>query len=207
MKLYAHPMSTCTRKVLCTLAEKGAQADFVLVDIMKGDAKKPEHLARQPFGQVPAFEDGDFKLYESRAIIRYLDETLPGTALRPADAKGRAKMEQFISVEQSNFTPPAMKIIMQAFFGPMMGKQPDDAIVNEGKAGVNRALDVLDAALAGNDYLLGKQFTLADICYMPYIEYLYAAGAGDELVGKRPNVGPWWRRISERASWQKAIGK
>src|SRR4051812_27691948 len=111
MKVYGHPMSTCTRKVLATLAEREAPFELVLVDLMKGHHKAPEHLARQPFGQIPVLEEGDFRLYESRAIIRYLDEVLPGHKLTPSDAKGRAVMEQWISIESSNFTPHAMKII------------------------------------------------------------------------------------------------
>src|SRR5690242_10327489 len=105
MRIYGHPMSTCTRKVLTTLAEKKVTAEFTTVDITKGEGKTPENLVRQPFGQVPAMDDNGFVLYESRAIIRYLDETLPGVALSPKDAKGRAKMEQWISVESANFTP------------------------------------------------------------------------------------------------------
>ena len=85
------------------LEERQAKAELVVVDVMKGEHKEPAHLARQPFGQIPAFEDGDLRLYESRAILRYLDETLPGTPLTPKDPKGRALMEQWISVETSTF--------------------------------------------------------------------------------------------------------
>jgi glutathione S-transferase len=206
MKLYGHAMSTCTRKVLAVLAEKNHKADFVVLDFAKGDHKQPEHLARQPFGQMPTIDDDGFVLYESRAICRYLDETLPGTKLTPSNAKDRAMMEQWISVEQSNFTPAAMKVIFQAMFNPMFGKTPDEAIIKEGREGVGKAADVLDKHLAGKDFLLGKDFTLADICYLPYIEYLYATKNGD-VIGDRKNVGAWWNRCSERKSWRIATGK
>lgn len=206
MKIYGHPMSTCTRKVLCTLAEKGQPADMVVVDIMTGEGKKPEHLARQPFGQVPAIDDDGFVLFESRAIIRYLDETRPGAKLTPADPKGRAIMDQWISVEQSNFTPHAMKIVWQQFFNKMMGKPADEAAVTEGLAGVDRALDVMEKRLAGSPFIAGEQFTLADVSYMPYLEYL-AATPSFSHVADRPAVAKWWNTISARPSWQKAIGK
>jgi glutathione S-transferase len=206
MKLYGHPMSTCTRKVLTVLAEKGHKADFVLVDIMKGEAKSPDHLARQPFGVVPALDDDGFKLYESRAMCRYLDETLSGAKLTPDNAKDRALMEQWISVEQSYFSTPAMKIVMAAMFGPMMGKPVDADAVKAGREGVERAAKVLEANLAGKDYLVGKQFTIADICYLPYIEYLFAASNGD-LITSHKNLGSWWTRCSERKSWRIATGK
>jgi glutathione S-transferase len=205
MKVYGHPMSTCTRKVLCTLAEKGASAEFVMVDITKGEQKKPEFLARQPFGVVPVLEDDGFQLYESRAIIRYLDAKLPGTSLVPADLKERALMEQWISVEHSYFSPPAMKAILEIFFSPMRGTQPNQATVDEGKAGAARALDVIERGLAGKEYLAGS-FSLAEITYLPYVQYLFDTGLGD-IVKERPNLAAWWGRISERPSWQKALGK
>ncbi len=206
MKLYGHPMSTCTRKVLTVLEEKHAKADFALVDIFKGEHKEAAHLARQPFGQIPAFEDGDVRLFESRAIIRYLDETLPGAALTPKDPKGRALMEQWISVETSNFTPHAMTLIYQLVLGPMAGTAPDLAKVEEGSGKLAATVDILDKHLARGPHLLGEAFTLADICYMPYIEYVVQTSAKDVILS-RPNVAAWWGRISARPSWQKATGK
>lgn len=205
MKLYGHPGSTCTRKVLCALYEKGAAFDYQIVDITKGEQKSPEHLARQPFGVVPALEDGDFGLYESRAIIRYLDQTLPGTSLTPADPKARAKMEQWISVEQSYFTPPAMKAIMTIWYASMSGLTPDQSVIDAGLTGAAKALDVLEQALPADGFLAGE-FSLADICYAPYLQYLEDMRIG-AIIADRPKVAAWWSRIKSRPSWQKAIGK
>src|SRR5579871_179435 len=121
MKLYGHPMSTCTRKVLTALAEKGHEAEFVLVDFAKGEHKQEPHLTRQPFGRVPALEDDGFWLYESRAMTRYIDEKLPGVRLQPTDLKDRALMEQWLSVEYSYFSPAAMKIVSELLLGKMHG--------------------------------------------------------------------------------------
>ncbi|MDI3289500.1 glutathione S-transferase N-terminal domain-containing protein [Polyangium sp. 15x6] len=203
MKVYGHPASTCTRKVLCALAEKGVDYEFVLVDIMKGDQKSAEHLARQPFGVVPVLEDDGFVLYESRAILRYLNAKLGGLA--PTDAKDLGVMEQWISVEQSYFSPPAMKAILEIFFSPMKGTTPDPEVVKNGKEGAAKALDVLERALVGKEFLAGS-FSIAEITYAPYFQYLFDTGLGD-IVKERPNVAAWWSRISERPSWQKAIGK
>jgi glutathione S-transferase len=206
MKVFGHPMSTCTRKVLTVLAEKGHKADFVLVDLTKGEHKQGDHLARQPFGQVPTLDDDGFSLYESRAICRYLDETLPGPKLHGADAKSRAVIEQWVSVETSNFTPHAMKIIMQLFFAPMMGKEPDQATVASGREGLDRVLPVMERQLAKTPYIAGKEFTVADIGFLPYIDYLFAAKAADQIEAQ-PSVLAWWKRISDRASWKVATGK
>lgn len=206
MKLFAHPASTCSRKCLTVLHEKNAEFEFVLVDLAKGEHKQPAHLARQPFGVVPAFQDGAIELYESRAIIRYLDEKLPGTKLTPATMEDRARMEQWISVEYSYTSGPIMKVFMQRVYGPMFGKPTDEAVVQEGLAGTARAFDVLEKHLAGKKYLVGEQFSLADVTYMPYLEYLAAAGAGN-LITERPALAAWWKGISDRPSWAKASGK
>ncbi len=206
MKLYGNLNSTCTRKVLCTLAEKGKEAQFINVDLAKREQKSPEHLARQPFGVVPVLEDEDFQMYESRAIIRYLDDKFPTPKLTPTDIRGKARMEQFTSIEYSYFAPPAMKIVYQKMMNPMRGLPTDQAVLDQGKEGVTRCATVLEKALEGREFLAGDQFSLADIGYMPYVEYIFACGEG-ELITSHKNVGAWWKRISERPSWKKAVGK
>lgn len=206
MKVHGNPASTCTRKVLATLAEKAQPYEFVLVDMSKGQHKSPAFTALQPFGQVPALDHDGFVLYESRAIVRYLDEVLPGTKLTPAEPKARARMEQWISVEASNFTPAAMKIIYQTIFAQWFGREPSQAAIEDGRKQLQLPLDVLDRQLADGQWLLGEQFTLADICYLPYLEYLEVGGDG-ALIQSRPNVGRWWNAARARPSWQKALGK
>ncbi|MBL8683935.1 MAG: glutathione S-transferase N-terminal domain-containing protein [Myxococcales bacterium] len=205
MKLFGHPASTCTRKVLFTLAEKGIAHEFNIVDITKGEQKQPAHLARQPFGVVPAIEDGDFKMYESRAIIRYLDAKHGGASLTPTGLQDRARMDQWISVEQSYFSPTAMKAVMEIWYSSMQGREADKSVIQAGLEGTKRSLDVLDAALAGNEYLVGA-FSLADVCFAPYLQYLQDMGI-DGNVKERANVSAWWSRVSGRSAWQKAIGK
>ena len=173
MKVYGHPASTCTRKVLFTLAEKGADFEYVLV--------------------------------ASSCACSCCFTALPGTALSPADLKARGEMEQWISVEASYFSPQAMKAVMNIWRASMTGEQPDPAVVAEGKAGAARALDVLEKALVGRDYLAGD-FSLADISYAPYLQYLMDMGLGD-IVTERPNVAAWWDRLSARPAWQKVLGK
>ena len=206
MKLYGNAFSTCTRKVLCTFAEKGQTPEFIALDFGKGEHKSADNLARQPFGKVPAIDDNGFKMYESRAIIRYLDETLPGPKLTPSDAKGRAMMEMWTSNEYSYFSGPAMKIVSQKMMVPMRGGTTDMAIVDAAKNDLQSPLDVLDKHFASSTYMVGDQFTLADVTYMPYVEYLFACGEGD-LITSRKHLASWWNRVSERPSWKKTTGK
>jgi len=67
-------------------------------------------------------------------------------------------------------------------------------------------LAILDQHLATSTFMAGAEFTLADIGYMPYVEYLYAAGES-ELVTSHKHLAAWWNRVAERPSWKKAIGK
>src|SRR5438128_562767 len=102
MILYGHPGSGCTRKVLTILAEKGIEAPLVLIDMSRGEHKGVEHLARHPFGVIPALAIDGFTMYESRAIVRYLEDRFPSPSLTPTDRRSRAMMEQYLSVEYCN---------------------------------------------------------------------------------------------------------
>ncbi|WP_141591696.1 glutathione S-transferase family protein [Myxococcus sp. AB056] len=207
MKVYGLPMSTATRSVLTTLAEKGQEAELVVVDLTKGEQKSPAHMERHPFGVIPAFEDDDgFRLYESRAIIRYLDRKLPGPSLTPSDVHAYARMEQFISVEQCYFSPSAMKVIWERLFKKVMGGgAPDEARISEGLQGVERVFGIIEPVLGKQQYLAGDGFSLAEVTWMPYMDFFVAAG-GAELVGKYPNVAAWWERVRSRPSWKKVTG-
>lgn len=205
MKVYGYPGSTCTRKVLMTLNEKNAPFKFEKIDLVKGEQKLPDYLKKhQPFGVVPVLDDDGYEMYESRAIIRYLDLRLPGVALTPKDAHLFGRMEQWISVEASYFSDPAIQLVKQLFWGPMQGVVTDNAIVEKAKSRVQRALDVIEDVLTDKPYLVGEQFTLADISWMPYIEYLFPAKMG-QLITDRPAVNRWWTEVSQRPSWVKII--
>jgi glutathione S-transferase len=201
LKIFGHPMSTCTRKVLMTLAETKLPYEFVTVDFTKNEHKQEPHLSRQPFGLVPAIDDGGFAFYESRAICRYLNEKAGGN-LVPTDIQGRALMEQWISIETSSFSSHAMKFVFHDVF-----KRPQDAAVLEtaGKC-AEKALGVMNERLGKSPYFAGDSFTLADIVYMPYIEYgMNTAMKG--MIAKLPNLGAWWNRVSERGTWRKVAGR
>lgn len=201
LKVYGHPLSTCARKVLTTLAETNTPHEFVLVDLMKGEHKQPAHMARQPFGQVPAIDDDGFALYESRAICRYIDDKA-GRKLSPGDARGRAVMEQWISIETSNFTPHAMKFIFQHVFQ----RPQESSVLENAQKQLDVAMPILDAHLAKNPFFAGSAFSLADISFMPYFEYAMATPLKATLTGA-PHVAAWWNKVSERPSWRKVAGR
>ena len=200
IKLFGHPRSTYTRKVLCTLHELDAPFDLQLVDLAVGEQGQAAHLARQPFGRVPTIDDDGFTLYESRAIIRYLNDRYGGR-LVPSDLRGRAAMDQWIDVEYCYFADAALKPILQHVFGFAQ----DEATLEAARATVERTLDVLEARLAAEPYLAGERFSLADIVYLPDLDYLMATPL-QAAVSSRGAVAAWWARSSERASWRRATG-
>ncbi len=104
------------------LEEKGVDYDLVEVDALQGANRTPEHLARHPFGKVPAFEHDGFALYETDAIARYVNESFPGTDLVPADARSRARMTQAIGII-GNYAYPCLitQIFIQRAVMPMLG--------------------------------------------------------------------------------------
>jgi glutathione S-transferase len=201
IKIFGHPASTCTRKVLMTLAETKTPFELTLVDFAKGEHKQQPHLSRQPFGQIPAIDDDGFSFYESRAICRYINEKVGGS-LVPGDIKGRALMEQWISVETSNFTPHAMKFIYHHVFQ----RAQEPAVLEAAGKGLETALGVLEIGLTKSPFLAGAQLSLADVCFMPYVEYAMMTPV-KATFAKYPHVSAWWTKASERPAWQKAIGK
>jgi glutathione S-transferase len=134
-------------------------------------------------------------------MSRYLNEKAGGK-LVPSDVKARGKMEQWISVETSEFSGNAMKFIYEYMF-----KRPQEpAVLEAARKGLDTTCRVMETQLAKTPFLAGPDFSLADIVYMPYLEYAMATPAKD-IFAKYPHLMGWWNKISERPTWRKATGK
>ncbi len=201
MKVYGHPASAGTRLVLMALAEKKVEHELVILEFAKGHHKQAEHVARQPFGKVPAVEHDGLTLFESRAIARYIGEAFPGTSFLPTDAKDRALVDQWANAEVTEFYPAAHQLGFELVIKPAFGMgETDPARVESLRAAVAPVLAVLDRALEGKSHLVGEKFSLADMVFMPDLELLHVGGEG-ERIGKFGNVARWWKAISARPSW------
>lgn len=200
IKVYGNPRSTCTRKVLMTLEETSTPFEMNVVDLPKGEHKKEPHILRQPFGRIPAIDDDGFEMFESRAIARYIAEKAKSPLL-PREPKAHAKVEQWMSVETSELSVHAMKFVYEHVF-----KRPQDpAVLENASKALGHALGVMDKQLAKTPFIAGADFTLADICYMPYFEYAMITPA-KELFTPHENVMAWWKKISSRPAWRKVVG-
>ncbi|KAH8096466.1 hypothetical protein SO694_00009565 [Aureococcus anophagefferens] len=179
------------------LLESGQDFEYVHVDMAKGEHKSPAFLKIQPFGKVPVLQDGDFTLFESRAIMKYV---LTGTPLCPGDAKEMAAVESAISVEYSYFTPAFMPVYVERMLKKKKGLEADETKVAAAIEALGPVLDVVEALLEGKTYMAGPKFTMADISYMPYFHQFDALGIA-ELRDDRPNLKAWWATVSTMPNW------
>jgi glutathione S-transferase len=196
IQLYGSPFSTCTRKVLTALLETKTPYQLNVIDFTKREHKQEPHLSRQPFGQVPAIDDEGFQLFESRAICRYISAKA-NDQLVPVTLRERALMDQWSSVEQSNFSPHAMKFVYHYAFN----RAQEPAVLEAAEAALDKAFSALSKPLAAQAFLTGDKFSIADIGYMPYLEHLSNMPIKAKLE-QFPHVGAWWGRLRERESWR-----
>ncbi|XP_076920866.1 glutathione S-transferase APIC-like [Bidens hawaiensis] len=205
IKLFGAVGSTATLRVKACLAEKGLEYEFVNVDMSKQEHKSPEFLSRNPFGQVPAFEDGDLKLFESRAITQYLAHTYTdkGTDLIIKDPKQMAILAVWIEVESQKFEPASSKLAWELAYKPMFGMTTDEAVVEENEKKLEQVLDVYESRLSESKYLGGESFTLTDLHHLPNIKYLMGTQT-KKVFDARPHVSAWAADILSRPAWVKA---
>ncbi|KAM0879526.1 hypothetical protein ACQ4PT_034173 [Festuca glaucescens] len=204
IKLYGMALSANVVRVAAVLNEKGLDFEIVDVDLRNGAHKHPEFLALNPFGQIPALQDGDEILYESRAINRYIATKYrsQGPDLVPTPS---AKLETWLEVESHHFYPAVSPLVFELLIKPMLGGAPDAAVVDKHAADLAKVLDVYEAHLAkGNKYLAGDAYTLADANHLSYM-FMLSKTSKAELVASRPHVKAWWDDISARPAWLKTV--
>lgn len=206
--LYGPAYSTYARTARLALEEKGVAYKLVEVDMLKGETQAPEYLARQPFAKVPSFEHDGFAVYETRAIERYVDEAFAGPKLQPSDAKARARMDQIIGIVDSYAYPAFIgKVVMQRLIAPLMGGAPDEKMIADATAMVDKCADALEALAGGGDFLVGSSLSLADLHLAPVMAYFSATPEGEKVLAKSPKLARWWKSLSQRASMTKTAPK
>ncbi|GMH13225.1 hypothetical protein Nepgr_015066 [Nepenthes gracilis] len=207
VKVYGPLRAACPQRVLACLVELGEDFEVIHVDLEAAEHKQPEFLIRQPFGQVPVIEDGDFRLYESRAIIRYLarKNSERGENLLGRSAEEKGLVDQWLEVEAHNFNDMVYTLVLQLVVFPRMAQPTDLELVRSCKQKLEKVLDVYEQRLSKSRYLAGDSFTLADLSHLPGIRYLvHEAGLG-HLIADKMNVNAWWKDISGRPAWKKVM--
>jgi glutathione S-transferase len=202
--IYGPAQSSYVRSARMTAEEKGIAYD--LVSMGEGDEVRwgnEAHLALHPFGKVPALRAGDITLFETSAICRYLDESAGGAALQPADAAGRARMEQWISAINSYLYPDAIKTYAFAYFFPKGDDGgPDRKVIDEVLPKLRTAVNALDRAYGEHTYLAGHGVSLADLFLAPILSYLGALPEGGELIANADNLARAKADLEARESFK-----
>jgi len=199
--IYGPAFSTYVRTVRLALEEKPASYELVEVAIMQGAHKQPEHLARNPFGLVPAFSHDGFDLYETDAIARYIDQAIPGQDLQPIEAQPRARMNQIIGIIESfAYTCMITKVVINRLVRPMLGETPDEATIKEALPSAELCLKEFERLMGSGKYLAGDKLTLADLFVIPVFHYLALTPEGQELLKPRAKIRAWWDLVKTRNS-------
>jgi glutathione S-transferase len=194
LKLYDFPMSPRARKVRIALAEKGLPYEKVTVDITKGDQKKPEFLAINPNGKVPALQDDGTSIYESSIIMEYLNDKYPNPPLLPTDPGQRARARVLLHYGDNPFDSACATIVGEVFFKPK--GQSDQNVITKAKQDLTSCFERLEKELGNNDYLAGT-FSLADISFASWAPLFGPLQV--EVPSNCPRVKAWFTRIAERA--------
>ncbi|MFZ5791602.1 MAG: glutathione S-transferase family protein [Pseudomonadota bacterium] len=196
--LYGADYSVYARIARLALLEKGVAHRVETIDVFAG--APASYLELQPFGKIPTLDHGGFRLYETGAIARYIDEAFPGPALQPKDVQARARMSQIMSIVDSYaYRPMVWDIVVERALVPQGGGTPDEAKIAAALPKAETCLAAL-SALAGAPYLLGEQLTLADLHLLPVIAYLRLVPEGQKLLAKAPKITAWWEKMAGRAS-------
>ncbi|MGI4940311.1 MAG: glutathione S-transferase family protein, partial [Janthinobacterium lividum] len=170
--LWGFDGSTYVRTVKMLLAEKGV-TDFrqVPLNVLEGEPKSPEHLQRHPFGKVPVLDHDGLRILETAAIVRYLDDVLPGTSLVPGTPRDRARMDMVVGlVDSYGYGALVGGVAAYHLFPSFVGGQNDAAR----QAGIETGRKVIEFAMQtrGASPFIAGELSLADLFLAPVLSYV-----------------------------------
>lgn len=198
MKLY-HSARSRSARPRWLLEEIGEPYELVRLDMSKGEHKSPEYLKIHPHGVVPALVDGDLKMMESAAICMYLADKFPQKRLAPpVGTPARGLYYQWMVYTMATLEPPVLQIFMNTVMLPE--EKRSAAAVDEARKTFAGVANTLTQALAGKKFLLGDDFSAADVM----IGSTLAWGSFMGLLAGQPVLEEYIKRLSERPAYQRA---
>jgi glutathione S-transferase len=197
--VHAVPGSPFARAVMIGLEEK--RAPYRLNALAPGDSKGEAYLKLHPFGRIPAFEHGDFRLYETQAILRYLDDVFPTPSLQPKEPRQRARMNQIIGINDWYFFPKvAAGIVFHRIVGPVLLKTvPDEAAIAAALPMARLCIGELERLLGDQPFLAGDGFSIADTMLAPQLDLFAMTPEGTSLLAGT-QLSAWLARMQGRPS-------
>jgi len=199
--VYGPAGSTYVWSTRLALAEKGVAHDLVPVDF--GPHREEPHLSRHPFGKVPAFEHDGFMLYETQAILRYIDEGFPVAPLQPTDLHEFSHMNQIIGIVDAYGWPSiASDILVNRMLAPRMGWPVNEEAIAKALPRARLVLAEIARIKGESSFLAGERISLADLMVIPLLYYFRKVPEGEAPFADNPGLVPWMRRMEERQSFQ-----
>jgi len=199
MIVHGIPGSPYVRAALLTLEEKGAA--YELAAMAPGTLKQQPHLSRHPFGRIPAFEHDGWMLYETRAIMRYVDAVVPGPRLQAEEPRAAARMDQLMNITDWYLMPQvSATITFNRVVAPRFNRPVnEDAVV---KAIPNAQICIAEIArlLDGYPWMAGEAISLADLLLAPHLSMFAQAPEGAAILREHENLSGWLVRIEARPS-------
>lgn len=200
--VYGFPRSTFVNIVRLVLTHKDVAYRFEDLEPVMG---RSEHLALHPFNRVPIFRHGDFTVYETRAIVGYIDEVFAGARLTPRNPHARARINQWIGVVNSYVYPYMIHhVTHERLVFPELGIVSDEKVVAHALPKVENALVTIERELAdGRDYFLGSELSIADFYLLPSTFAFSLTEEGKAMYPKFPAFCRWRERMESLPTTQK----
>ena len=196
--VYGIPGSPYVRMPLLACEEKGAP--YRIEAMSFGTTKSREHLARHPFGRIPAIEHDGFWLYESQAIIRYIDQVFRGPSLTPRDPRAQARMNQVMGIVDWYVMPSISSGVgFNRLIKPIMGLAPDEAAIAAALPQARTCIAALENLLGDKPYFAGDEVSLADLMAVAHLDLFPQTPEGAEIMAGSPLLA-WLDRMAERPS-------
>ncbi|XP_066363187.1 glutathione S-transferase 4-like [Miscanthus floridulus] len=202
VKVYGWAISPVVSRALLALEEAGVDYELVTMNRQAGDQHRPEHLARNPFGKVPVLEDGDLTLFESRAIARHVLRKHRPELLGSGSLEQAAMVDVWLEVEAHQLSPTAIAIVVECIFASFLGRERNQAAVDENVEKLKKVLEVYEARLSQSRYLAGDFLSLADLSHFTIMHYFMATEYAT-LVEALPHVSAWWEGLAARPAAKK----
>jgi glutathione S-transferase len=191
--------STYTRTACMVCEEKGI--DYVLTET---PLHAPEIFAIHPLGKMPVLRHGDVELFESKAIATYLDRSFPAPFVFPSDPYLAALTEQWVSLVNTVIDRTLIRTYLFAYIVPKLaGREPDRQAIDAVMPAVREQIGVLDKAVARTGYLVGEEFTFADINLLPILHRVRQAPEGLRAVASANHLSQYYERHAARPSFER----
>ena len=193
--------SSYTRVVRMVCEEKAI--DYTLTEVLVGAR---EVRAIHPFGKIPVLRHGDYELFESKAIATYLDRVFPGPQLIPADPRDAALTEQWVSLVNTVMDATLIRTYLFAYAFPKTADgKPDRMAIDAVTPALREQVAILDKAVASTGYLVGDQFTLADINLLPILYYVRQLPECAEALAIASHLACYYDRHAARPSFARTV--